>query len=95
MSDDDRLVTKIVWRATGEGAFSVSAVGPGGKVATPYFQEQHAGSEWERPGQEWGTGWEIPHAGCWTFTARRGDGTATITVELRNPPGAAPRSVED
>lgn len=85
MTDIDRLGTKIVWRATGDGAFSVSAIGPEGQVVTPYFQEEHPGSEWERPGQEWGSGWEIPRAGCWTFTARRGSATASITVEFRTP----------
>ena len=85
MTDTGRLGTKIVWRATGDGAFSVSAVGPQGQVVTPYFQEEHSGSEWDRPGQEWGSGWELPTAGCWTFTAQRGDATASITVEFRKP----------
>lgn len=84
-TDTGGLGTKIVWRATGDGPFSVSAVGPGGRVETPYSQEQHSGSEWRRPGQEWGTGWEIPRAGCWTFTARRGDASAVISVEFRDP----------
>ncbi len=84
-TDTGRLGTKIVWRATGDGPFSVSAVSPGGRVVTPYVLERHAGSEWRRPGQEWGSGWEIPRAGCWTFTASRGNATAAITVEFRNP----------
>lgn len=84
-TDTDRLGTKIVWRATGDGAFSVSATGPSGEIVTPYFQEQHSGSGWERPGQEWGSGWEIPQPGCWTFIARRGNATASIAVEFRRP----------
>lgn len=85
MTDTGRLGTKIVWRAAGDGALSVSAVGPAGQLVTPYFQEEHSGSGWERPGQEWGSVWEMPQAGCWTFTAQRGNATASITVEFRKP----------
>lgn len=73
--------TKIVFRMTGNGAFSIHAVGPSGTVQ-PTWLEEHGGSNWERPGDEWGTGWIFPVAGCWTVTATRADGT-TATLPLR------------
>ncbi len=78
-----RRGTKIVWRATGEGTFAVTAIGPGGSVVEPYFIDDHGGSNWARPGGEWGTGWEFPESGCWTFVVERGDDTAEISIEVR------------
>ena len=51
--------TKIVWRMTGEGDVAMSATGPEGREAFPVWgPESHAGgSNWERPGDEWGSGW--------------------------------------
>jgi len=75
---------KIVWRATGEGEFMVEAEGPGGGVLEPFFVEQHLGSAWARPGGEWGTLWEFPNTGCWTFHIERGGETAEIGIEVRS-----------
>lgn len=80
---EPRRGTKIVWRSTGEGAFSVNADGPGGAVIEPFFQERHGGSNWARPGDEWGTLWEFPEAGCWRFSVQRGNETAEISIEIR------------
>jgi len=80
---EPRRGTKVVWRATGEGAFSVEARGPDGAVVSPFFQERHGGSNWDRPGDEWGTGWEFPESGCWRFSVRRGNETAEIQIEIR------------
>ncbi|WP_319462743.1 hypothetical protein [Micromonospora sp. RTP1Z1] len=74
---------KIVFRMTGRGALSIQAAGPGGTVE-PTWLEEHGpgGSNWQRPGDEWGTGWIFPAAGCWTVTATRAGG-ATATLTLR------------
>ena len=78
-----RFGTKVVWRATGDGEFEVSARGPSGRRVDPFFLEEHAGSQWDRPGGEWGSGWDFDEPGCWTFTVSRGLDTASITVEVR------------
>ncbi len=80
---EPRHGTKIVWRATGHGEFSVEAHGPEGAVVRPFWQQEHLGSMWNRPGDEWGTGWEFPEPGCWTFLLSRGDDTARISIEVR------------
>jgi len=73
---------KVVWRATGEGEFSITAAGPNGQVVPPVWVDKHLGSLWDRPGEEWGTGWDFPEAGCWTFTIVRGDDEAEISIEV-------------
>ena len=78
--------TKIVWRMTGTGPLTIGATGPHGVVVTPRWgPEAHGGSNWSRPGDEWGTGWVFPSAGCWTVRADRADG-ATATLTLRVAP---------
>ena len=74
---------KIVWRATGEGDLSLEAIGPDNAIAVPdWGPEAHLGSNWDRPGDEWGTGWTLPDAGCWTFRVTRGNQTATLTADV-------------
>jgi hypothetical protein len=74
---------KVVWRMTGSGGLSISATGPGGQVLTPTWgPESHTGSSWNRPGDEWGTGWDFPTAGCWTINAKRTTGTGYLVVRV-------------
>ncbi len=55
---------KVVWRMTGSGRFAISATGPDGATIEPVWgPDAHGGSNWGRPGEEWGTGWVFPHAG--------------------------------
>lgn len=76
--------TKIVWRATGDTEeFSVIGRSPSGDVVEPIWQERHSGSAWIRPGNEWGTGWELNEPGCWTFVITRDQASAEISVEVR------------
>lgn len=80
VSVDDEV--KIVWRATGTGPFVVVAQGPDGQRLDPdWGPELHTGSNWLRPGQEWGTGWTIPEPGCWTFSVIRDDVRARLGVD--------------
>lgn len=68
---------KIVWRMTGSGGFTIVADGPGGVAVKPVWgPEGHGSSTWTRPGDEWGTGWNFPTAGCWTIRADRADGSS-------------------
>ncbi|MGP3914499.1 hypothetical protein [Nonomuraea sp. 10N515B] len=74
---------KIVWRMTGEGPLQVKATLPDGTQARlAWGPQQHGGSTWRRPGQEWGTGFVFPKRGCWKIelTRTRGSGHAWIPV---------------
>ncbi|MER6942849.1 hypothetical protein ABT294_02385 [Nonomuraea sp. NPDC000554] len=74
---------KIVWRMTGEGPLKVTATLPDGTRARRVFgPEQHSGSTWERPGEEWGTGFAFPKKGCWKLelTRTRGSGYVWLPV---------------
>jgi len=63
---------KIVIRMTGSGPLHIEADGPRGGTVHPYFgPEPHTGSNWIRPGDEWGTGWRFPGPGCWRLHASR------------------------
>lgn len=78
--------TKIVWRMTGTGDLRIRATGPDDVTVTPTWgPELHTGSNWSRPGTEWGTGWIFPTAGCWTVQADRDTG-ATALLTLRVAP---------
>jgi hypothetical protein len=78
-----RQEIKIAWRMTGSGDFTMSAAGPRGAAAKPSWgPEAHGGSSFERPGQEWGTGWVFPTAGCWTVNATRTQGTAQLVIRV-------------
>ncbi|MEO6571757.1 MAG: hypothetical protein ABIO83_09435 [Ilumatobacteraceae bacterium] len=81
---------KIVWRATGTGPFVVVAQGPDGQRLDPdWGPELHTGSNWIRPGEEWGTGWTIPDQGCWTFSVIRDDVRARLGVDADAAPDGA------
>src|SRR5262249_40779615 len=47
---------KIVWRMTGSGNLSLVAIGPDGRRLAPHEgPTAHGGSNWDRPGNEWGS----------------------------------------
>jgi hypothetical protein len=75
---------KIVWRMTGAGDLTIDAVGDRGATTKPTWgPEAHGGSSYQRPGDEWGTGWVFPSAGCWTVHATRAQsGAATLTLRV-------------
>ncbi|HET9911061.1 MAG TPA: hypothetical protein VFQ13_04180 [Anaerolineales bacterium] len=77
---------KIVWR--------IDAPEPGTEVHFQAHNEEgtivqpiwgptfHPESTWERPGLEWGTGFNFPEPGCWTITATLGATEGEITLEV-------------
>ena len=74
---------KIVWRMTGTGDVTMTAEGPGGRVLKPSWgPEAHGGSNYTRPGDEWGTGWVFPQPGCWTINATRTSGQAHLAIRV-------------
>jgi hypothetical protein len=74
---------KIVIRMTGSGPFHVRALGPrGGRISPVWGPEAHGGSNWNRPGDEWGTGWKFRAPGCWRLHARRSHLTGDIWLQV-------------
>ena len=71
---------KIVWRMTGTGDFHLVAIDPQGQSLPPSFgPEAHDGSNWKRPGDEWGSGFDsLPGAGCWDFHVTRANASGDV-----------------
>jgi len=79
-ADED---AKIVWRMTGSGPLQLSTVSPEGTaVALQWAPEAHGGSNYDRPGEEWGAGNLFPTAGCWRLHAQRTTGSADLWLEV-------------
>jgi len=78
---------KIVWRITGTGKqFDITAQHEDGTIIHPIWgPEYHGGSNWERPGEEWGTGFNFPEPGCWTLTVTLGATTGEIRLQVLAP----------
>ncbi len=78
---------KIVWRITGSGKqFTVQARNEDGTIVFPTWgPDDHGSSTWERPGYEWGTGFNFPQPGCWTLTATRGTTKGEIRLDVLAP----------
>ncbi|MCA2221099.1 hypothetical protein [Nonomuraea aurantiaca] len=75
---------KIVWRMTGEGPLKVTAALPDGTRAKPTFgPEQHGSSSWRRPGEEWGTGFVFPKAGCYRVDLTRTHGSGHLWLPVK------------
>jgi hypothetical protein len=75
---------KIVWRMTGDGPLQISVTRSDGMPARRTFgPEEHAGSTWDRPGQEWGTAFVFPKAGCWDFHLARTSGAGDVWLLAR------------
>jgi hypothetical protein len=74
---------KIVWRITGTGTFTAQARHEDGTLISPVWgPEAHGDSNWERPGLEWGTGFNFPKPGCWTLTVALGATKGDIWLEV-------------
>jgi hypothetical protein len=70
---------KIVWRMTGRGALSLYAESPAGERVAPGFgPDAHSQSTWDRPGDEWGSGFTFPAPGCWRVHASRVDASGDV-----------------
>ncbi|MEZ5411603.1 MAG: hypothetical protein R2761_26455 [Acidimicrobiales bacterium] len=70
---------KIVWRMTGTGDLAASATSPTGRdLPLTFGPEMHAGSTYDRPGDEWGTGYTFPEPGCWTLHLQRDDAQGDV-----------------
>jgi hypothetical protein len=75
---------KIVWRMTGSGPLRITATRSDGMSARRTFgPEEHTGSNWNRPGDEWGTGFVFPEAGCWDLHLARTLGSGDVWLVAR------------
>jgi hypothetical protein len=74
---------KIVWRMTGLGSLRLEAIGPGGELHRPAWgPDPHGGSNWDKPGDEWGAGYVFTVPGCWDLHAVRGRATADVWLRV-------------
>jgi hypothetical protein len=74
---------KIVWRITGTGVPTLTAIDPGGKQhRLAWGPAQHLSSNWHKPGDEWGAGYVFTAPGCWDLRAIRGHATADVWLRV-------------
>ena len=74
---------KIVWRMTGSGELSISVTGPSGEsVPLTFGPERHAGSTYDRPGDEWGSGYRFTQPGCWHLHLERADSSGDVWLDV-------------
>jgi hypothetical protein len=73
---------KIIWRdgESFQDPIQVVAFGPHGERLQPLFLERHSGSNWARPGAEWGTAFKFPGAGCWDLRVTGGKTVGDVWV---------------
>jgi hypothetical protein len=74
---------KIVWRMTGTGLLSLPTIGPDGRHhRLAWGPAAHLGSNWDKPGDEWGAGYVFTSPGCWDLRAIRGHATADVWIRV-------------
>jgi hypothetical protein len=73
---------KIVWRMTGSGDPTFTLIAPDGSSSVVPHSELHA-SNWQRPGDEWGSIFFFPQPGCWQIHVERGTASADLWIALR------------
>ncbi len=74
---------KIVWRMTGQGELSIRFVDPAGSDRPLVFgPERHGGSNFDRPGDEWGSGFRFDRAGCWQIQLERDVGVGNVWIDV-------------
>src|ERR1700730_10693620 len=74
---------KVVWRRTGAGLLVFRVSDAAGKtIPLLWGPEPHEGSTWARPGDEVGTGFNFPHAGCWQIHIDRSDASGDLWLAV-------------
>jgi hypothetical protein len=74
---------KIVWRMTGTGPLRVTFRAPDGTVRPLVFgPEAHSASTFDRPGDEWGSGFRFSTAGCWHIHFARADTSGDVWLDV-------------
>jgi hypothetical protein len=76
---------KIVFRMTSGIPSVFYAIAPdGAHVAPDWVPEPHLGSNWRRPGAEWGAGFTFATPGCWNIHAEAPHVHGDIFVDVRS-----------
>jgi hypothetical protein len=81
---------KIVWRMTGKGPLKVRFTAPNGKRKPLTFgpvAHSNAGSSYQRPGDEWGTGFRFNTSGCWHIRLTRSSNVGDVWLDVRPATG--------
>jgi hypothetical protein len=74
---------KIVWRITGRGDLRLTSTAPDGRThPLEWGPSFHSGSNYTRPGDEWGAGYRFTEPGCWTLEAMRGRASAKVWLVI-------------
>ncbi len=74
---------KIVWRMTGQGSLRLGVTSPTGRAVHPTWgPELHSGSNYDRPGEEWGAGYRFAQPGCWRLETVRTRGSADVWLRV-------------
>jgi hypothetical protein len=76
--------TKIVWRMGGQGDLQLWAISPEGASLAPAELKAHDGSNWKRPGEEWGSTFTFSQAGCWRLHAERAGDVGDLWLLARS-----------
>jgi hypothetical protein len=76
---------KIIFRMTSGVPANFYAVAPDGSRLPPVWgPDLHAGSNWNRPGYEWGAGFIFTQVGCWQIHAGSPPGQGDVWLLIRS-----------
>lgn len=78
-----RTDVKVVWRVTGTGGFNVRAYHPSGATAEADRVQEHLGSTWQKPGDEWGSWFNFPVSGCWNLHVTHGQSSGDLWINVK------------
>jgi hypothetical protein len=75
---------KIIWRigVSFQEPLHIVGLGPHSLHLLPLFLERHSGSNWARPGAEWGTAFNFPVAGCWDLHVTGGTTVGDVWIVI-------------
>ncbi len=76
---------KIIWKMSGNAGGNLSLLASdteGNQIEPMWGPDAHGGSNWDRPGNEWGAGYVFPHAGCWKIQATSGGNTGQMWLAV-------------
>jgi len=76
--------TKVVWRVGGWGDVAFTAIAPDGTRHGPKTLVPHDGSNWARPGDEWGSEFGFDQTGCWQIHVARAGVAADLWLIVRS-----------
>jgi hypothetical protein len=84
----DGSTVKMAVRMTGDGELTVRLIRPdGSEQPLAWGPERHGGSNFDRPGDEWGIGFAPDEPGCWQIAFERGDADrADFWFDVRERP---------